>query len=330
MKLAEMNGFPGLLQSNLSIPEEDNMFLRSSTSNVQSVFVNWLREGNCFEEGKKLQLISAKHPAILNSIDNALILTGVGINTFIKSVSKYLDLMTHLPLCADFVSTKILSLVDYYVYAVTTLFSPPALLNTLFAATDGAATYPYIIPFIRRCQTVLFPKEEVDVGELEDPAESFTPLSGLTPAEEAELGVPQPVLNVDESMLQENIEIRRIIAAESTRLFTALFAAIKPRVESLAPITKTEMIQEYIRSLPDITQDLCKMFYRSSSYSVLQVVIRSVCHVESGFVQARDLEAEVGDSVCQGEGLGVRADDQGRPGRCVGTHQHSGTHTTIW
>ena len=41
MKLAEMNGFPGLLQSTLAIPEEDDMFLRSSTSNVDRVFVNW-------------------------------------------------------------------------------------------------------------------------------------------------------------------------------------------------------------------------------------------------------------------------------------------------
>ena len=79
MKLAEMNGFPGLLQSTLSIPEEDNMFLRSSSSNVTSVFINWSKEGNCFEEGKKLQLLNKKAPAIVNSIDNALILTGVGI-----------------------------------------------------------------------------------------------------------------------------------------------------------------------------------------------------------------------------------------------------------
>ena len=53
MKLAEMNGFPGLLQSTLSIPEEENMFLWSSSSNVESVFMNWKHDGNCFEEGKK-------------------------------------------------------------------------------------------------------------------------------------------------------------------------------------------------------------------------------------------------------------------------------------
>ena len=50
MKLAEMNGFPGLLQSTLSIPEEENMFLWSSSSNVESVFMNWKHDGNCFEE----------------------------------------------------------------------------------------------------------------------------------------------------------------------------------------------------------------------------------------------------------------------------------------
>ena len=98
MKLAEMNGFPGLLQSTLAIPEDENMFLRSGSSNVESVFMNWEKEGNCFEEGKKLQLVSERYPAVKNSIDNALILTGVGINAFIKSVSKYLDLMIHLPL----------------------------------------------------------------------------------------------------------------------------------------------------------------------------------------------------------------------------------------
>ena len=124
MKLAEMNGFPGLLQSTLSIPEEDNMFLRSSSSNVTSVFINWSKEGNCFEEGKKLQLLNKKAPAIVNSIDNALILTGVGINAFIKSVNKYLDLMLYLPLAADLVFSKLLNLVDFYIYAVTTLFSP--------------------------------------------------------------------------------------------------------------------------------------------------------------------------------------------------------------
>lgn len=274
MKLAEMNGFPGLLQSNLSIPPEENMFLRSSESNVHEVFVNWLREGNCFEEGKKLQLKVARHPAVLNSIDNQLILTGVGINAFIKSVSNYLDIMLHLPLCADFVASKLLNLVDYYVYAVTTLFASPALLNTLFVVTDGAATYPYIIPFIKRCQSVLFPSQVLDVEEMEDVTEAFTPLSGMTPEAEEQLGAPQPILTVDESLLQENVEVRRIIAAESTRLFSALFAAIRPRVESLAPITKSAMVQEYITQLPNITQDLCKMFYRSSSYTILKVGTR--------------------------------------------------------
>lgn len=43
------------------------------------------------------------------------------------------------------------------------------------------------------------------------------------------------MLSVDESLLEENVEVRRIIAAESTRLFTALFAAINDRVCSLAP-----------------------------------------------------------------------------------------------
>ena len=186
MKLAEMNGFPGLLQSTLAIPEEDDMFLRSSTSNVDRVFVNWKKEGNCFEEGKKLQLRVEKHPDVLNSIDNALILTGVGINAFIKSVSKYIDLMLHLPLAADFVLAKLLNLVDYYVYAVTTLFAPASLLNTLFVATDGASIYPYIVPFIRRCQSVFFPAEPVEVDDL---AERLTPLSALSPEVEESLGV---------------------------------------------------------------------------------------------------------------------------------------------
>ena len=79
------------------------------------------------------------------------------------------------------------------------------------------------------------------------------------------------MLNVDESLLEENVEVRRIIAAESTRLFTALFAAINLRVCSLAPMAKNAAIQEYVHQLPSITQDLCKMFYRCSSYSVLKV-----------------------------------------------------------
>lgn len=76
---------------------------------------------------------------------------------------------------------------------------------------------------------------------------------------------------VDESLLEENIEVRRIIAAESTRLFTALFAAIEKRVRSIAPIAKNKAIREYIHSLPKITQDLCKMFYRCSSNAILHV-----------------------------------------------------------
>ena len=185
MKLAEMNGFPGLLQSTLAIPEEDDMFLRSSTSNVDRVFVNWKKEGNCFEEGEK-------HPDVLNSIDNALILTGVGINAFIKSVSKYIDLMLHFPLVADFVLAKLLNLVDYYVYAVTTLFAPASLLHTLFVATDGASIYPFIVPFIRRCQTVFFPAEPVEMDDAEsvqELAERLTPMSVLSPEVEASLGV---------------------------------------------------------------------------------------------------------------------------------------------
>lgn len=79
------------------------------------------------------------------------------------------------------------------------------------------------------------------------------------------------MLNVDESLLEENVEVRRIIAAESTRLFTALFAAINDRVCSLAPLAKSAAIQAYVRELPDMTQDLCRMFYRCSTYSVLKV-----------------------------------------------------------
>ena len=86
------------------------------------------------------------------------------------------------------------------------------------------------------------------------------------------------MLNVDESLLEENMEVRRIIAAESTRLFTALFAAINPRVCSLAPLAKNPAIQEYVSQLPSITQDLCKMFYRCSTYSVLKVGVTGVFH----------------------------------------------------
>ena len=192
MKLAEMNGFPGLLQSTLAIPEEDDMFLRSSSSNVETVFMNWKKEGNCFEDGKKLQLRTEKHPDVHNSIDNALILTGVGINAFIKSVSKYIDLMLHLPLAADFVLAKLLNLVDYYVYAITTLLAPSSLLNTLFVQTDGAEVYPHIVPFIRRCQNVFFPAEPVEVDETEsvhDLASRLTPLSAMSAEAEANLGV---------------------------------------------------------------------------------------------------------------------------------------------
>ena len=180
MKLAEMNGFPGLLQSTLSIPEEENMFLWSSSSNVESVFMNWKHDGNCFEEGKKLQLVVGRYPEVKNSIDNALILTGVGINAFIKSVSKYMNLMLHLQLCADLVFAELLNLVDYYVYGVTTLFAPEALLNTLFVVTDGSEIYPYIVPFIRQCQHILFPKEIEENEEQEsvtELVEKLTPLS---------------------------------------------------------------------------------------------------------------------------------------------------------
>ena len=192
MKLAEMNGFPGLLQSTLAIPEDENMFLRSGSSNVESVFMNWEKEGNCFEEGKKLQLVSERYPAVKNSIDNALILTGVGINAFIKSVSKYLDLMIHLPLCADLALAEVLNLVDYYIYGVTTLFAPDDLLNTLFVATDGSETYPYIVPFIRQCQQVLFPKPSIEEDEQNRESaksliEKLTPLSHGDEAAEHEV-----------------------------------------------------------------------------------------------------------------------------------------------
>ena len=81
------------------------------------------------------------------------------------------------------------------------------------------------------------------------------------------------MLNVDESLLEENIEMRRIVAAESTRLFTALFDAIEKRVRSLAPIAKNKAIREYIKALPNITQDLCKMLYRCSSIASLPVFL---------------------------------------------------------
>ena len=80
---------------------------------------------------------------------------------------------------------------------------------------------------------------------------------------------------MDESLLEENVEVRRIIAAESTRLFTALFAAINDRVCSLAPLAKSAAIQAYVKELPDMTQDLYKMFYRCSTYSVLKVGARA-------------------------------------------------------
>lgn len=84
---------------------------------------------------------------------------------------------------------------------------------------------------------------------------------------------------MDESLLEENIEIRRIIAAESTRLFTALFDAIEKRVRSLAPIAKNKLIKQYINALPNITQDLCKMFYRCSSNTILHVLILTPSHL---------------------------------------------------
>lgn len=198
MKLAEMNGFPGLLQSTLSIPEEDNMFLRSSNSNVENIFMNWKHDGNCFEEGKKLQLIVEHYPEVKNSIDNALILTGVGINAFIKTVSKYMDLMVNLPLCANLVLGKLIYLVDYYVYGVTTLFAPEELLNTLFVETDGSEIYPHIVPFIRKCQTALFPKEKkTPVEEGEGEGETVDEMmEQLTPA--VTEGVEEEVMEVSE------------------------------------------------------------------------------------------------------------------------------------
>ena len=50
-----------------------------------------------------------------------------------------------------------------------------------------------------------------------------------------------------------------------------LSEAIDNRVQSLAPISNNEIIRDYIKSLPEITQDLCKMFYRCSSNSILHV-----------------------------------------------------------
>ena len=74
----------------------------------------------------------------------------------------------------------------------TTLFSPTGLLNTLFVQTDGAAIYPYIVPFIKRCQLIFFPPEQQEPEEPESstPSEDqLTPLSPLTPEQEEELGV---------------------------------------------------------------------------------------------------------------------------------------------
>ena len=46
------------------------------------------------------------------------------------------------------------------------------------------------------------------------------------------------------------------------------------QVLALAPMMKTKRVKEYIRELPEITQDLCKMFYRCSSHSILEVRAR--------------------------------------------------------
>lgn len=35
---------------------------------------------------------------------------------------------------------------------------------------------------------------------------------------------------------------------------------------------KSKRVKQYIRELPEITQDLCKMFYRCSSHNILEVV----------------------------------------------------------
>lgn len=63
-----------------------------------------------------------------------------------------------------------------------------------------------------------------------------------------------------------------MIAAESTRLFSALFAAINDRVTALASMMKNDNVKKYIADLPEITQDLCKMFYRCSSHTILEVI----------------------------------------------------------
>lgn len=51
-----------------------------------------------------------------------------------------------------------------------------------------------------------------------------------------------------------------MVAAESTRLFSALFDAIHDRVKALSPMVSSDRVKQYISELPEITQDLCKMF----------------------------------------------------------------------
>ena len=85
-----------------------------------------------------------------------------------------------------------LNLVDYYIYGVTTLFAPEDLLNTLFVATDGSEIYPYIVPFIRQCQQVLFPKPSIEEDEQNRESaksliEKLTPLSHGDEAAEHEV-----------------------------------------------------------------------------------------------------------------------------------------------
>ena len=41
---------------------------------------------------------------------------------------------------------------------------------------------------------------------------------------------------------------------------------------------KSKRVKQYIRELPEISQDLCKMFYRCSSHSILEVFLTSGSH----------------------------------------------------
>ena len=50
----------------------------------------------------------------------------------------------------------------------------------MFDVTDGSEEYPYIVPFIRQCQRILFPKEVEETEEQEsvtELVEKLTPLS---------------------------------------------------------------------------------------------------------------------------------------------------------